>query len=232
MSRVVTSRGRRSALPTALVAAVAAVEVISRTYASTRAERRAHMPGDEIVASPQTVVTRAITIPAPPRDVWPWLVQVGWHRGGWYTARWVDVLLFRQNSPSAARVLDEYQGLRLGDFIPDGPPETRCGFMVRDIETATRLVLQSTTHLPLSWRVQGRARVSWTWTFVLAPVQGGRATRLTFRWRARTSPWWLTAAAQVLVVPADLLMSHDMLHGLSARAAAGTRHPDERARHR
>ena len=70
-------------------------------------------------------------------------------------------------------MLDEFQGLRVGDFIPDGPLATRCGFVVRDIQTATRLVLQSTTHLPLSWRVQGRARISWTWTFVLAPAQGG-----------------------------------------------------------
>ena len=40
------------------------------------------------------VTNHAITIDAPPEDVWPWMVQMGWGRGGWYTARWVDRLLF------------------------------------------------------------------------------------------------------------------------------------------
>ena len=53
-------------------------------------------------------------------------------------------------------------------------------------------------------RVCDRARISWTWAFVLTPLHGGSATRLVFRWRACTSPWWLTT-------------SHDMLHGLRAR---------------
>jgi len=38
------------------------------------------------------VTTHAITIDAAPEDVWPWLVQMGWQRCQWYTARWVDRL--------------------------------------------------------------------------------------------------------------------------------------------
>lgn len=59
----------------------------------------------------------AITIDAPPEDVWPWVVQMGWGRGGWYTARWVDRLLFPANEPSATTVLPELQDLEVGDFV-------------------------------------------------------------------------------------------------------------------
>src|SRR5947207_7291202 len=72
---------------------------LGRSYGSTPAERKCVLPGDEIVRDPQVVTNHAITIAAPPRDVWPWLVQMGWGRAGFYTARWVDRLLFPNNGP-------------------------------------------------------------------------------------------------------------------------------------
>ena len=71
------------------------------------------------------------------------------------------------NAPSADRVLPEHQHLEVGDFIPDGPPETGCGFIVREVRPEALLVLFSTSHVPLSWRVRGLAGISWTWSFVL-----------------------------------------------------------------
>jgi hypothetical protein len=196
-----------------------ALQWLGRTYGATRAERRTPMPGDDLVRGPQTWATHAITIPAPTDRVWPWLVQVGWHRAGWYTARWVDVLLFPANAPSVDRILEQYQHLEIGDVIPDGPPETECGFVVRDVRPGSLLLLESTSHLPLQWRIRGLAGLCWTWCFVLSPVDtdAGQATRLVFRWRARTSPWWLTAGANLLIIPADFVMSRDMLHGLRDR---------------
>ena len=188
---------------------------LGRTYGSTRSERRQALPGDELVADAHIVATHATTIAAPPEQVWPWLLQMGWHRAGWYTARWVDRLLFPQNLPSADRIEPSWQQLEVGDFVPDGPPEAQCGFIVVEKEPLRHLVLRSTSHLPLSWRRRGIARVDWTWTFVLVPVIGG--TRLVFRWRAHTWPCWLTVGAHAFVVPADLVMSRDMLHGIGSR---------------
>jgi hypothetical protein len=200
-----------------VTAGYAVLQWLGRTYGSTREERREALPGDDLVRFPQVSVTHAATLPAPPAAVWPWLMQVGWGRGGWYTPRWVDRLLFPANGPSAETLLPGYDDLVVGDFVPDGAPETECGFVVADVERERHLVLHSTSHLPLGWRRRGLAGVDWTWSFVLNPVDGGRRTRLVFRWRARTTPAWMTAAAQALIVPADAVMSRGMLRGLAAR---------------
>ena len=214
---------RRSAPAIALATIAAAFAVLyrlGRAYGSTREERHARMPGDEVVRDPQIIATHAATLPAPPERVWPWLVQVGWHRGGWYTPRWVDVLLFPDNWPSAEHIHGELQSLVVGDFVPDGAPDTECGFTVRDVEAAEHLLLESTSHLPLAWRRAGLARLHWTWSFTLTPVDAGRSTRLVFRWRARTAPWWLTLGAHAFIVPADFVMSRGMLRGLRRRVGS------------
>jgi hypothetical protein len=103
-------------------AAVAELGLIylGQTYGSTPEERRMSIPGDDMVPDPQVVTNHAININAPPEAVWPWLVQMGWHRAGWYTARWVDKLLFPANWPNASRIIPGLQEIKLGDFIPDG----------------------------------------------------------------------------------------------------------------
>ena len=201
-------------------AALAAVEVclvrLGRTYGSTRSERGRRLPGDELIASPSVQTDHAVTIDAPPSAVWPWLCQMGWGRGGWYTARWVDRLLFPANGPSADRVDPDLQHIAVGSFIPDGPPEAECGFSVSHLEPERALVLRSSSHLPRSWR--RRATLDWTWAFVLTPVDGDARTRYHFRSRWVTHPWWLTAAGWLGIVPTDLVMSRDMLRGVRSRA--------------
>jgi hypothetical protein len=193
---------------------------LGRTYGSTAAERAMSYPGDEIVLAPNVVTDHAITVDAPPDAVWPWLVQMGWHRAGWYTARWVDRLLFSSNLPSADRIVPELQHTAVGDFIPDGPPEAGCGFIVERLETDSTLVLHSTSHLPAKWRRHRKASLDWSWAFVLNPVDNGRRTRFLVRSRWTTAPWWLTVGGWLAVVPADFVMSRSMLRGVKQRAEA------------
>ena len=211
------SQVMRWTLP-ALLIAYATLHRLGQTYGSTFYERQAPMPGDGVVAKPRFVITHGITIDAPPEDVWPWLVQMGWHRGGWYTARWVDKLLFPANQASVDHIIDRLQDLHVGDFISDGAPESECGFIVEELEAPRLLVLHSTSHLPLEWRRTGKASIDWTWVFSVVPLDSGDRTRFIFRWRAATKPWWLTLSTWAVIVPADFVMSRDMLQGVKRRA--------------
>ncbi|HEX6263092.1 MAG TPA: hypothetical protein VF097_09620 [Actinomycetota bacterium] len=193
---------------------------LGRTWGSTDEERRRHLPGDEVVSPARLVTNHAATIPATPEEIWPWLLQVGWHRGGWYTYRWVDRLLFPANRPSADSILPEYQDLKVGDRIPDGPPESDCYFEVELLEPHKYMVLHSRTHLFQQLREMPGTEMDWTWTFHLEPL-GERETRFLFRVRANLDPAWLRALYHVAVVPADFLMSRSMCLGLKKRVERG-----------
>jgi hypothetical protein len=199
------------------VAAYGSLQWLGRSYGATRAERLRSMPGDELCTDPGVVTTHAITIEAPSESVWPWLLQVGWGRGGWYTARWVDRLLFPANRPSADHLVPDLQGLAVGDRILDGPPEADCAFTVERLEPNRALVLRSRDHLPPGWKERFGATIDFTWAFLLDDLGEGR-TRFTFRCRARTTPRWVAAAYLAAMVPADFVMSRQLLRGVRARA--------------
>lgn len=205
----------------AFVAALAAtlgyavLHRLGKMSGSTRPERRRVLPGDDLIAYPTFVTNHAATLAAPPGQVWPWLTQLGWHRGGWYTPRWVDRLLFPGNWPSAER-LDPalMRELVPGDTIPDGPAGT-AEFVVQHVAAPTVLVLRSRTHLPPGWAARLDARLDWVWTFSLEPA--GAGTRMLIRNRGWVRPRWLDLAYRALVVPADHVMARGMLQGLASR---------------
>jgi hypothetical protein len=199
---------------------VAALQWLGRAGGSTRAERHSELPGDDLVFRPMFTTNHAITIDAPPEAVWPWLVQMGWHRGGWYTSRWVDELLFPDNDPAADTIEPALQRLHVGDLVPDGAPETECYFVVRELEANRFLVLHSQSHLPPGFRDRYDAWIDWSWVFVLTEPTPG-TTRFLFRSRARIGPWWLSVLYRLLLVPADFVMSRQMLHGVRRRAEGG-----------
>jgi hypothetical protein len=205
------------------VAAYAALHWLGRNYGAAPRERRAAMPGDELCPDAHFVTTHAITIAARPAAVWPWLVQMGWGRAEWYTARWVDRLLFPANGPSADDIVPEWQTLAVGDRILDGPPELHCSFVVERMEPGRHLVLHSREHLPPGWAERG-ASIDFTWAFVLDDLGAGR-TRFLFRSRGRIEPWWARAFYLAAIVPADFVMSRQMLRGIRRRAERRARLP-------
>jgi hypothetical protein len=191
--------------------------VLGRQAGSTRAERRQTLAGDAAVPRPHAVTDHAITIGARPEAVWPWLTQMGWHLGGYYTPRWVDRLLFPANLPSADVLNpDLVRDLAVGDTIPDGPPGT-ARYVVEEVGPPSILLLHSTTHVPPSWRDRFGAAIDWTWSFHLTRLSDGR-TRLHVRVRGQAAPWWLAAAYIAAIIPADFIMATGMLRGLKRRA--------------
>jgi hypothetical protein len=206
----------RDAVVSALVG-YCAVHALGRRAGSTAQERRMRLPGDELVVRPQLRTDHAITIDAPPEEIWPWLTQMGWHLGGYYTPEWVDRLLFPQNWPSLHH-LDPalIRDLEVGDTLPDGAPGT-AWYVVTEVDAPHTLVLRSTTHLPPGWGDRFGAEIDWTWSLRLTELSG-RRTRLQSRVRGRTAPWWVTAIYLATIVPADYIMARGMLRGIKQRA--------------
>lgn len=196
------------------------LQVLGRRAGSTVAERAAEAPGDDLVPGPLMRTDHAITIEAPPAAVWPWLTQMGWHLGGWYTPHWVDKLLFPDNWKSLDR-LDPYliRELQVGDTIPDGRPGT-AQYVVARVEPPHMLVLHSTTHFPPGWDTKYDVSFVWTWCLQLTELPGDR-TRLHLRVRGRGSPWWFIALYVAGLVPADYVMATGMLRGLKRRVEQG-----------
>src|SRR4029079_12938694 len=127
------------------------------------------MSGDSAVANPLYTATLAVMIAARPEQIWPWLVQIGYRRGGLYSYDWLDRLFGFLDGPSAERILPEYQRLAAGDVVPIGRGG---GFPVAAIEPRRTLVLGGAAD-----------GVCWTWEFALYPAEDGR-TRLVSRNRA------------------------------------------------
>ena len=133
----------------------------------TPAEWAAPRPGDGLVAA-DVVMDRAFTVPGPPQTVWPWIVQLGKHRAGWYLPASVERFVPRARR-AARRVEDRWQHLAVGDVIPDygGADAT---FTVALIDAPHPLVYTS-----------DRGRVHVSWVITLEPADGGTRVRLRLR---------------------------------------------------
>lgn len=196
-----------------------ALQRLGRHWGATDAEVREPLPGDEMVPHPFVETTHAVTIAAPAAEVWPWLVQMGYGRAGWYTNDWwyrlIDKYVFHVNMPRVKGILPELQRLAQGDVIPDGPPGTAY-FTVVGLEPQRTLALYSTTHgtvwLPRAVRERRRLGVhaELGWVFVLREPVPDR-TRLLLRTRATGGPEFYRALARALLPLADFLVARMLL---------------------
>jgi hypothetical protein len=89
-------------------------------WGATDEEVRRSMPGDELSNNPTFLATRAITIDGTPEVVWPWLMQMGYKRAGFYGYDILENL----GTPSADRILPQYQDFQVGDPVPISPVST------------------------------------------------------------------------------------------------------------
>jgi hypothetical protein len=174
-------------------------------WGTTREERTRVMAGDAILANPTDTTTHAVTVDAPPDDIWPWLAQMGYQRGGLYSYDWLDHVFGFLDRPSADRILPEFQHLAVGDRILLGPREE---LTVAAVEPPRALVLSYNAHA-----------FEWVWQFGLYPIDGER-TRLVTRGTERvprTAGGWLMMR---VMEPAAFVMTRKMLLNLKERAEA------------
>jgi hypothetical protein len=187
-------------------------------WGATPEEATCTYPGDELLPDPDGGATMATVLPAPPERVWPWLVQMGGGRGGWYSWDWLD----NNGEPSANRIVPEWQSLEVGRHLK-GPANW---WTVVVVEPNRTLVLQSSYGLPttpLPGPRSGplpRAHLEGIWGFHLRPAPGGR-TRLLIRTRSRGRPRPFTRPFGLLVgEPVHFIMQTRQFHNLRTRAGS------------
>jgi hypothetical protein len=172
---------------------------------SSAAELRAEMPGDDVVPNPHYTVQHAISIRGTPADIWPWLVQLGQDRGGFYSYAWLERAV-GDHITNADRIHPEWQTLREGDLVRATQPDYFGGMFGEDI----------------GWRIEllepERVLTLGGWgSFILQPAANGE-TRLIVRTRGAGKPNVALAPFGMLVVePAHFIMERAMLRGIKQR---------------
>lgn len=174
-------------------------------------ETTAVLPGDDVLPAPDLVATRAVTVNAPADAVWPWLVQLGQARGGFYTYDVLENLVGCQIH-NADRVVSRWQHLAVGDEVRLHP---EVALTVVAVTAGRALVLRG--GVPMG---DVPAPYDFTWAFVVDDRPDG-STRLVVRERyAYTRRWARLLVEPVAVV--SFLMSQKMLRGIRDRAEKAT----------
>jgi hypothetical protein len=209
------------------VGAVAAAGLYLNTYrpwqtrwGATDAAVASSLPGDEISAHPTWNATRAVTVAARPEQIWPFLVQIGWGRAGWYGYDWVD----NGGRPSVWEILPEHQHLEAGKDFPMSP-WTRMYCVA--YEEPRWMLWRGRPDAPgpgdeggaSADPMQRLVAGGGTWLWYLDPIDAGH-TRLINRMRDEyrwTSPM---IAAQLLTDVGDFPFNRKCMLGIKARAEA------------
>lgn len=183
-----------------------------RSVRATPEEKMRVLPGDERIPQAIDTLTHGVTIRSAPRDVWPWLVQMGaGSRAGWYSYDWLD----NGRQPSATRIVPELQDPEIGTIFPALPGVTDA-FVVLAMERERVLMLG----------IASKGRTEVTWTFCLEEVAPG-LTRLLVRVRAGPGyrfyglPLLLTRLVARVV---HFVMQRRQLLGIARRAETSTPH--------
>ena len=192
-----------------------------RRWGATAAELQRALPGDELVPQPRVGYTQVLTIHAPVEAVWPWLVQIGQGRGGFYSYEVLENLV-GCDIHNADRILPEFQGLNTGDGIrlhPQIPP-----LPVAVLEPQRALLLYSDE--PIGQQPDGASPPEYfatTWLFYVEGLADG-STRLISRYRLGYTPrLGSDLAYRGFVEPISAVMQRKMLLGIKERAEAAGR---------
>jgi hypothetical protein len=173
-------------------------------WGTTSSDLTRVMAGDGFIVAPTFSYMMAVTVNAGPEHIWPWLLQIGYQRGGLYSYDWLDRLFGFLDRPSATRILPEFQHLAVGDEIPLGRGPK---WPVGAIEPCRALVLD----------MRNMGGFDWVWQFGLYPVDEKR-TRLVSRSEVCPHTVWGRLFTVLAIEPAGFIMTRRMLLGLKQRA--------------
>ena len=175
--------------------------MIFQYWGATKEEINSAVIGDDLCSDATLTATRCITIAAPPKDVFPWIRQMGFRRGGWYSYDWIDNLGRR----SATSILNEWQEVKSGDLIPSGP----IAFTATIVEPPKAFVLE------LKNGKKSTPRLHFTLAYELRVVPEG--TRLVTRMRLHINVPGGRLIEQFILGPGDGFMLRRQLLTIASR---------------
>jgi hypothetical protein len=195
-----------------------------RRWGASDDEAARALPGDDLVADPMYVTTRGITIAAPAAEVFPWLVQIGQNRGGFYT---YDVLenLMKLDIHSADTIHPEWQRLVVGEDFVDLDPDGYMKMTVAVLDPPHAFVIRSGApgEAPQPAGDFFKGEIAFSWAFVVDPIDAS-SSRLLVRCRGG---WRKTVAAGFAgpfgLEPVHFIMEEGMLRGIRDRAERAAR---------
>ena len=183
------------------------------------------LPGDGFAATQDRPSTHAITIRGPARDVWPWIIQIGQRRGGFYSYTWLENL-FGCRMMNADRIVPEWQHREIGDEVwlhPKGPP-----LKVIELEEGHALVLGGRSgSVENAGTAENSSGAVFSWAFVL-DQQTETETRFIVRGKGHWGTGWKWRLFDYLIgEPAHFIMERRMLLGIKRRVESGSSTDDE-----
>lgn len=183
------------------------------------------LPGDEMAPPGSSRSTMATTIHATSEEIWPWLVQVGWSRGAFYSYDRIENLI-GMDTHNADRVHPEWQGLKVGDTMWMSHPRLKYLFPETQVVTID-------PNRALVFAIYGRpegtdAPPSGTWSFVLERMDE-TSTRLISRLQLNPPPLLGKLIIYAFMEPAHFIMQSGMFRGLKARIQSEKRSSDSRS---
>lgn len=194
----------------AYTSAIVLLRPWQRDWGSTAAERSTPLPGDGFAGAPERAGDRAIDIDAPAESVWPWLLQIGEDRGGFYSYTGVESL-FGLDIVNAETIRPEWQSLAAGDFVR-AVPENWLGGVFGDRIGWEVDHVDATEHV-LALRY---------WIFRVESVDE-RSSKLHIRTHAGDAPLPIAPLLMLTFEPAHFIMERAMLWGIKERAEGSRR---------
>jgi hypothetical protein len=185
-----------------------------RRWGATDEELQRTYPGDELVPEADDVEMRVVTVKATPAAIWPWLMQIGQGRAGFYSFDWLENLA-RAKMKNAEGINPDWQHLQVGDIIPVEPGGK--GFKVSFLEPERALVFGGRKGEAGVLEMFTQRAPAFSWAFILVPLDSER-TRLISRWRSLSQPSFWKTLTDLFVEPLDFLMTVRMLLGIKQRA--------------
>jgi hypothetical protein len=193
-----------------------------RKWGAADAEVHRSLPGDDLVPHPKGEFTHAINIRAPAADIWPWLVQLGQGRGGFYSYEWLENLV-GCDMHNADRIIPEFQHLEVGDSVRMHP-KSGYPYVVAAIEPGRALVLQIRVDTQTGKTFEltdtmPKKYLNFSWVLFLDELDEG-PTRLFSRSRNDWNRSFINTLVFGVFGPISFVMDRKMLLGIKQRAEA------------